>query len=154
MGRRVKDSRVDTREARLKLKQRHEPYWRSIHTGAHLGYRKGVLGGVWMLRRLKSDGHYTKAVIGDADDMIESDGTQILSFTEATQKAFGIIESSAPCQKNMTVGDAIDQYLIWYKLNRKAYAETASTIEAHIRPSLGSRLIADLTTRENKQWHQ
>ncbi|MGD0465390.1 MAG: tyrosine-type recombinase/integrase [Gammaproteobacteria bacterium] len=154
MGRQLRDPRIETREARLKLKQRHEPYWRLIHPGCHLGYRKGVLGGVWMLRRLKSDSRYTKMVLGDADDMTDSDGIIILSFKGSLQKAFGIIESSNPCQKNLTVNYAVNHYLIWYKQNRKAYTETASCIEAHIRPLLGTKLIADLTTREIKLWHQ
>lgn len=32
MGRQLKDSRIETREARLKLKQKHEPYWRELQS--------------------------------------------------------------------------------------------------------------------------
>ncbi|MGD0465387.1 MAG: hypothetical protein ABSA84_01645 [Gammaproteobacteria bacterium] len=42
MGRQLKDSRIETREARLKLKQRHEPYWRLIHPGCHLLSQRSI----------------------------------------------------------------------------------------------------------------
>jgi hypothetical protein len=46
----VKDARLDSREARLKLPISHEQYWRLIHEGLHLGYRKGARGGIWYMR--------------------------------------------------------------------------------------------------------
>ena len=55
MGRQVRDARLETRDARLKLKQRHEPYWRLIHEGLHLGYRKGPRGAVWLVRYRERD---------------------------------------------------------------------------------------------------
>ena len=59
MARQVRDSRLETREARAKLKQGDEPYWRLIHEGLHLSYRKRTRGGVWMVR-VYSDGKYHK----------------------------------------------------------------------------------------------
>ena len=44
MARTVKDTNLQTREAREGLKARHNPYWRTLDPGAHLGYRKGVRG--------------------------------------------------------------------------------------------------------------
>ena len=41
MGRVVKDARLDSREARLKLSISHEQYWRLIHEGLHLVTEKG-----------------------------------------------------------------------------------------------------------------
>ena len=36
------DAKLDTRAARLRLKKRREPYWRSISEGLAVGYRKGA----------------------------------------------------------------------------------------------------------------
>jgi|GEM_PF-5027168 len=44
-----------------------------------------------MLRRLKSNSHYTKMVLGDADDMTDSDGIVILSFKESVLISLSII---------------------------------------------------------------
>jgi len=41
MARTVRDARIESPTARLKLAARHEPYWRTIDEGMHLGYRKG-----------------------------------------------------------------------------------------------------------------
>ena len=47
MARQVRDSRLETREARLaKAPRRDEPYRRLIDEGLHLRYRKRARGGV------------------------------------------------------------------------------------------------------------
>lgn len=154
MGRQLKDSRIESREARIKLKQSHEPYWRLIHPGYHIGYRKGSKSGSWILRRLISDSKYSKEVIGVADDTADSDGKVILSYKEAIQKANSIIDSGQPNTKKITIANASEHYLEWFKQNRKTYKETLSTIETHILPDLGARLINELKTNDIKKWHQ
>ena len=42
MGRLIRDAQLQSIESRAKLKARHDPYWRMIAEGVHLGYRKGV----------------------------------------------------------------------------------------------------------------
>jgi hypothetical protein len=89
MARQVRDSRLETREAQARLKTRDEPYWRLIHEGLHLGYRKRVRGGVWMVHVYR-DGKYTKKVLGRADDNEDANGDTVLSFKEAQLKALAI----------------------------------------------------------------
>jgi len=48
-------TKIESPTARLKLAVRHEPYWRTIDEGMHLGYRKGKRKGSW-LARLCSEG--------------------------------------------------------------------------------------------------
>jgi hypothetical protein len=48
MSRTVRDAKLETRQARLKLTVRSEPYWRAITEGCHLGYYKGAR---WKLDR-------------------------------------------------------------------------------------------------------
>ena len=48
MARTVKDAKLETPSARTKLAPRHEPYWKSIDGGMHIGYRKGKLRVSWL----------------------------------------------------------------------------------------------------------
>ena len=152
MGRQVRDARLETRDARLKLKQRHEPYWRLIHEGLHLGYRKGPRGAVWLVRYREGD-KYLKKVLGHADDDLDSNDDGILSYRQAQTQAIAASTTSRQ-PSPVTVSEAATQYLDWYKENRKAFAETEKTVRAHILPAFGETLIGDLTTRDIKAWHQ
>ena len=51
MSKTVRERKLDSPAARAKLKHSGKPYWRAIDTGLHLGYRKGLAGGKWVLRR-------------------------------------------------------------------------------------------------------
>jgi hypothetical protein len=53
MPRTVREKRLDSPAARAKLKHSGKPCWRAIDTGLHLGYRKGLNGGRWVLRRYR-----------------------------------------------------------------------------------------------------
>lgn len=157
MGRAVKDSRLDTREARLKLKQRadREPYWRLIQGGLHLGYRKGTRGGVWMVR-IYQDGKYQKRALGYADDIRDSNGHDILNYKQALAAAQAEADKvSLPAPPApLSVRDVLEDYLDWYAANRKAVKTTRQAVDAHIRPRLEGVLVADLTTQKIRQWHQ
>lgn len=88
MSRLTRDVRLETREARSRLKQQHEPYWRLVHQGLYIGYRKGPRGGVWFLRRLVGR-RYLKSRLGLADDTRDANGAQVLSYKQAHKKATG-----------------------------------------------------------------
>ena len=156
MGRRVRDARLDTREARLRLKAHHEPYWRLIHEGLHLGYRKGARGGAWIVR-VFHEGKYRKESFANSDDQQDANYKGILSFAqaqaEAIKRAKAITKQEAedgPYKVNL----ALDDYLAWYAINRKALASTTNAADAHIRPALGEKLVADLTARQIRKWHE
>jgi len=152
MGRKVKDTTLDTREARRKLKFRHEPYWRLIDAGLHLGYRKGPRGGVW-LARLAQGGAYKKKVLGSANDILDADGETVLDFSQAQKKAHEFRQrvatsTAGPC----TVGKASERYLEWFRVARKGVYSTEVTIRAHILPAFQEREIATITSDELKRW--
>ena len=87
MGRQVREYRLKSPDARSKLAQQHNPYWRQIVPGLHIGYRKGPRGGVWSARKYIDEGKYEKWRLGTADDIVDSDGVEVLTFTEADAKA-------------------------------------------------------------------
>src|SRR5688500_14273753 len=87
MARTVRDTLLETRAARLRLVPRAKPYWRSIETGLHVGYRRlRQGGGTWIARRF-AGGHYSERQLGTADDFQDGDGTVVLSFGEAQNAA-------------------------------------------------------------------
>jgi integrase len=155
MARIARDARIETREARTRLKASHEPYWRQIHQGLFIGYRKGPTGGVWWARRLV-EGRYHKQRLGRADDYQDANGLDVLSYAQAARKAMELADQAvtAPIERGYTVADACRDYLLWFRAHRKSYRDTERTVNAHILPTLGKRKVEALTTVELRGWHQ
>lgn len=158
MARSARDSRLETRTARSKLPTQHEPYWRAIGSGLHLGYRKGIRGGRW-IARLLVDGKYVKQALGNADDYRDANGLDVLDYFQAQEKARAVADDHAQKQAGLpagpyTVAEAMADYLDWYVANRRAPSRVRLAATAHILPLLGSRQVAELTTREIRQWHE
>src|SRR6516162_4395948 len=87
MARTRRDAKLDTRAARLRLKQRREPYWCSISEGLAIGYRRGTKGGTWIARHYSGEHGRRFQAIGTADDVAEADGEHVLSFAQGQQAA-------------------------------------------------------------------
>lgn len=162
MARTVRDANLETRAARLRLKPRHEPYWRALEPGRHLGYRKGPLGGMWKARMLLEDGNYAKDTIGRADDVLDSDGVKIFSYREAQEKARAWFARRARIAAGMepeqvgpyTVADAMRDYLAHLaSRGARGLAQTQQAAKAHVLPALGEKQVAHLTTQRIREWH-
>jgi len=88
MSRSVVDARIQDRTSRGGLAVRNKPYWRVLSEGAHLGYRRGKLKGSWVVRyRVAENGDYVTGVIGEADDLRDADGVDVLDNRQAFDKA-------------------------------------------------------------------
>ncbi len=94
MARIVKDTSLDSKTTRLRLKPRGKPYWRSLEPKLHLGFRKPrgrkgkpAGGGTWVARYYIGTQRYTTEAIGIADDLSDADGVTILSFAQAQNLA-------------------------------------------------------------------
>lgn len=150
MGRTVKDTRLETRQARLRLsvKKDREPYWRLLRQGLHLGYRKTTNGGVWMVRLAQGDG-YIKKTLAQADDFQDSNGATVISYAEAQKIALGFADRDF---SPLTVKEAAEHYLKWFKEHRKAYDVTRMNVHTHILPHFGKMLVADLKTAQIRKW--
>lgn len=162
MPRASRDTKLETRTNRAKLKSNHEPYWVSIGKKLHLGYRKGTSGGSW-IARVNVDGKYRKEKLGKADDFQDADGADILDYFQAQEKTRDFAERLTkemseglnPDQlKGLTVADAVTSYLAWYKLNKKAYKYTEQTAQLYIITDLGHLHISKLTSPIIRKWHQ
>jgi integrase len=51
-----------------------------------------------------------------------------------------------------TVAAAADDYMAWFRQNRKSIKETENAIDAHIRPTLGNRQLATLRAPDLRKW--
>jgi hypothetical protein len=88
MARTPRDAKLDTRNSRLRLRTRREPYWRSISEGLAVGYRRGAKGGgTWIARHYSTDHGRRYQAIGTTDDIADPDGRHVLSFAQAQEGA-------------------------------------------------------------------
>ena len=78
MARTVKDEQLEQRSNRLALARRDKPYWKTLHEGLHIGYRR--TSGKWLVRVYLDSGKYKVEVIGQADDVSDADGKDIVAF--------------------------------------------------------------------------
>jgi integrase len=161
MARTVRDAKLDTRSARLRLRIRPEPYWRSLEKGLALGYRRRTNGGTWLARRWVATGGYAEHKIGTTDDLQDSEGVAILDFGQAQHAAREWWraeqrreEGHDTRQGPFTVADAVADYLTVYeRRGGKAVYDARRVVETHIRPPLGSLQVAKLTTKRIEDWH-
>lgn len=160
MARVRRDTSIESRDARARLQPRHAPYWRTIHKGLALGYRKGPEGGTWIVRYLDTaSGTYKAARIATADDYQDADGLGVLDFRAAQLKAMERA-SDAERQERVvhlgpyTVSDALDDYLEWVRAHRKGIRDTETAINTRIRPKLGNIEVRNLTAKRIRRWMQ
>ena len=140
---------------RARLEPRHHPYWRTISEGRHLGYYKGKRGSSWIARYfLAREREYLTKSFGTTDDQFAADGVNILSWKDALHHAlawFDVLASSGGKRAaSYTVSNALDDYLETFA--GKSLAKTRHTIERHIRPAFGHRLVSELTTAELRKF--
>ncbi len=160
MPRKARDGRLDTRTARLKLAIRREPYWVTLQEGRALGYRRlaSDRAGTWIARHYKAAEGRQYRALASADDRLNADGGDTLTFAQAQERAalwFREVERTAGrVAEPITVAEAMAHYLADYLARGgKAERDLRTTIAAHIAPALGGRLVADLTFTVVRSWH-
>jgi integrase len=154
----VRDANLETRTARSRLKAAGKPYYRAIDEGLHLGYRKGKTSGKWVMRRYTGSS-YIVETIATADDTLDADGAEILTFSqaqaiardrfvEARRVASGLPAKGGP----YTVQVCVNEYITWLEQNRKSASDARARADALILPQLGSVECSKLTTKQIKDW--
>jgi len=159
MARTRQDARLNTRSARIALKQRSEPYWRNVSKGLAVGYFKGAKGGTWIARHFSVGTGRRKASLGVADDFMDADGIRVLSFDQAQAAAQGWYQrllqedSGEVLTGSYTVAKAMADYLKdRERVRRKELSRTRSVIDTHILPLLGNIELSKLTHGKVKAW--
>lgn len=143
MARRPRDARIETREARSRLKRAQEPYWREIMPGLGIGYLKGVRGGIWRVRVYQGGNPpYRKGRLGKADDHVEADGVEVLDYGQAVEAAIAWSKRARiePTTKSSgTVKDAADEYVAELRAaGKKSVTEVERVIRRDILPEWAS----------------
>lgn len=171
IARQHRSTRLQTREARLKLSRRKEPYWPDVERGRAIGYYRGSQGGSWWLRE-RVEGVYHKSCLGRADDTNESDSKSVLSFSDAVRLALKEDRPSPKTRVDLTVDDALDEYFEAKKvlsssgnvLRERIMAESLiipalgsrrphSEEERHrLKHSLHGKRVSELTTADLRRW--
>jgi integrase len=165
MPRLVRDSNLETRTARSRLKVAHKPYFRLIEPGLHLGYRKLAKGpGTWVVRRY--DREQTTYAVKNlktadgrliiADDFTDADGKTVLTFAQAQQRAKAHRpRAEADDGGSFTVAKAMEAYFSYLESEGRS-AESIRDArwrdEAFIRPKLGKVEAAALTAERLRKW--
>src|SRR5260370_42451793 len=83
MGRTARNSFLETRTARTRLRIRRTPYFAKIAKGLRLGYYPGSISGAWIARCYRGAGVYATEALGIADDTLEADGVKVLDSWQA-----------------------------------------------------------------------
>jgi len=159
MPRTVRDAALESRTARARLKPSGKPYYRSIDPGLHLGYRKGIAGGKWVMRWYVGEGDYRLKTVGLADDTADGDGVAVLDFKQAqglirqrhvelVRVAKGLPSQDGP----YSVRACVEEYLAFLEANRKSAKDARWRAEALILPRLGNVACVDLTAPGLRKW--
>lgn len=160
MGGVLKEARLTTRSARAELPK--GLYWRSIDPEIHLGYRKGVRGGRWLVRFYKGAQNYQRLPIGVADDSV-AEGT--FSYEAACKRARVLVENArkgggAPGVSAEKVADAVARYVAMrderlrkQRPGTRQRSDAASRLKRHVLgASLADVALADLTEDVLVEW--
>lgn len=161
MARTIRNARLENRTQRLSL-SREKYHWFRLGEGLALGYRRARAGfGSWTVRVLTDPkaGRYATDRIGRADDYENADGREILTFDQAVARARELVASarekaSGNLSAPLTVKKAVEDYLAWFRAHRKSVKATETTLNAHVIPTFGAMMVADLSTREIARWHE
>jgi len=157
MARTVRDSKLDSREARRKLEIRGKPHYRLIEPGVHLGYRR-LRGGAgrWVVRQYVGDQSYVVETIATADDYSDADGVAVLNFAQAQEKARERMvhhaHAAAGRHGPLTVEAAVRDYFEHLDMRGKSTTDARYRAEAFIIPELGDIEVESLTTEALRRW--
>jgi integrase len=125
MARIIRNAKLDSRPAREHLTVRREPYWIKLGKGRALGYRKIATGrGSWIAKHRHESGERRIQALGGADDSMDADGIEILTYEQATRLAYSFFAKAARLaaghgetneEATLTVSRAVDEYIEWRK---------------------------------------
>lgn len=159
MSRKKSNTHLDTRNARLRLKQRREPYWGLISGRLYIGYRRGAKGGTWIARHHTPEHGRQYKSLGMADDIVEADNAHVLDYDQARKAAdewFGelALEDGGKLKTgSYTVRNAMDDYVRDFKRRGgKGLYVLETIIKAHINPAFGDMPVMRLKRIKIENW--
>ncbi len=160
MARTARNSALETRTARTRLRIRRTPYFAKIAKGLRLGYYRGSISGSWIARCYRGAGVYATEALGIADDTLEADGVKVLDYWQAQGHArrWGerqrLIAEGMLREGSYTVADAVKDYLAEIKAEKSPAAVQGAkyVLDAWVLPELGAIQVEKLTTDRINRW--
>src|SRR5258707_3938368 len=160
MARTARNSSLETRTARARLRIRRTPYFAKIAKGLRLGYYRGSISGSWIARLYRGDGVYATEALGIADDTLEADGVKVLDYWEAQGLArrWGerqrLIAEGMLREGSYSVANAVTDYLAEITAEKSPAAVQGAkyVFDAWILPDLGAIQVEKLTTDRINRW--
>jgi integrase len=160
MARTARNSSLETRSARSRLRIRRTPYFAKIAKGLRLGYYRGAVAGSWVARSYRGAGVYTTEALGIADDTLEADGVKVLDYWQAQDHArrWGerqrLVAAGMVRDGTYTVADAVKDYLAEITAEKRPSAVRGAQyiFDASILPELGSIQVEKLTADRLTRW--
>jgi integrase len=160
MTRSARNTSLETRTARTRLRVRRTPYFAKIAKGLRLGYYRGAVAGSWIAGHYRGNGVYATEAIGAADDTLEADGIKVLDYWQAQDHARRWADRQRQIAEGRlregpyTVADAVNDYLgeIAAEKSPAAVQGAKYVFDAWILPELGSIQIEKLTTDRLNRW--
>jgi integrase len=154
MARKVRNSRLESRSARLKLPVRFKPYTgASLARGIMLLYRRNRGNGTWVVKASDGHGAYWTKAFAQADDFEDADGMHVLTFYQAQEQAKLLArgKTDTPDHKPVTVADALDRYEADLKSRGRATGNV-SRVRAHLTGALAAKPVGLLSVLDLRSW--
>jgi integrase len=160
VARTIRNRKLDSRSARRAIPKGKTTHWVSLAPGRGIGYRKNSGSGAWVAR-LKTEAFRTEEKLGDADDILDADGVQILSYEQAQEKArkwYLTATTAATGQhviqpRGYTVEQCCLDYLRHLELRGASDHRNAKyDLDAYAIPKLGALQVSKLARPKLEQW--
>jgi len=156
MARRIRDSKLETRSARLRLAPHKKPYAGPLLArGLRQDYRRNQGAGSWVARGANGHGGYwTRALKGVvADDHEDADGIRVLNFWQAQDaiRKLASGKSGESGDRPATVHEALHAYERHLRVNG-GDPYNAGRVRAHLSGAIAGKPVALLTARELQRW--
>ena len=149
MARRTRAAKLENRTSRLKLPVRRKPVFVKIGRGLGLGYRRNTTAGTWVVRVADGKGGNWTRAIGTADDNEDADGSSVLDYWQAQDKARAVAHHSPVGP--ITIAKALDEYEANLKV-RSGDVANVRRVRAHLPEPLARVSVAAVTARDLRAW--
>jgi integrase len=155
MARHIRNARVESRSARMKLTPSQKPVYFGCGGGLAVGYRRGKNAGVWVARRYLGAERYVTSTLAEADDLADANGVTVLDFNQAQDRARAWAsdlderERISALGPVVSVADAANEYLNERRPSRDAQGKLNHILA---NAALAKTKLAALTVDDLKQW--
>jgi hypothetical protein len=145
----ARQTKLDSKTARLKLTVRKKPYTNRAAPGIRLCYRRNAGAGTWSV--LGGGGQWLKK-IGIADDHEDADGVNVLDYWQALECARNLARAKEGDSGKLA---SVDAALAAYAEDLRARGSrvyNAQHARLHLPKALLSKTVSLLTARELRHW--